>query len=112
MKKIILICNLLLMSFTKEGDELAAIDQLITLSQRQLETEQHLKTLMLSFKEQQEAFFQGDQTLKSAGDMVATASAILNIIDTHHYRELLPPIYLEELEMFSSIARKNGVSRP
>lgn len=112
MKKIILICTLLLMSFAKEGDELVAIDQLIDLTERQLGTQKQLKALILSFKQQQDTFFQGDQTLKSAGEMVSTASEILYLIETHNYRELLPHVYLEELEMFSSIARKNRVARP
>lgn len=101
-----------LMSFSREGDEVEIIDKLVHLSEQQLSTQRELKSLMSLFKTQQDAFFKGDQTKERASEMVLTAARILKIIDAHNYRHLFSVVYLQELEMFASIANKNSPARP
>lgn len=101
-----------LMSFSREGDEIEAIDKLMNLTEQQFFTQKELKSLMSLFKTQQDAFFNGNQTKEHTVQMVTTAARILKIIDTHNYRHLFSLLYLQELEMFASIANKNTPARP
>jgi len=101
-----------LMSFSREGDEVEIIDKLMNLTEQQLSVQKELKSLMALFKTQQDAFFHGDQTKEHASQMVSTAAHILKVIDAHNYRHLFSLLYLQELEMFASIANKNSPARP
>ncbi len=94
------------------ADELKIVDQLIETTKRQLETQKHLKDLMIQFRDQKESFVQGNQTKEHAGKMVRTARQIYEIITANHLEFLFPKDYLDELTFFSSIAGKSGISKP
>ena len=93
-------------------DEIRTIEQLIETTGRQLESQQHLRELMLQFKTQQEEFVQGNQTRAHAGRMVRTARQIYEMIASNHLEHLFAKDYLDELTFFSSIAGKTSVTRP
>lgn len=95
-----------------EEDEVKIIDQLIAATSAQLETEKHLKELMLQFKKQREEFIQGNQTKVHAARMVRTARHIYETITANHLEHLFAKDYLDELTFFSSIAGKTAVKRP
>jgi hypothetical protein len=95
-----------------EDDEVKVIDQLITATARELETQKQMKELMLQFKRQREEFIQGNQTKTHAGKMVRTARQIYELITSHHLEHLFAKDYLDELTFFSSIAGKTAVTRP
>ena len=100
------------MSFSKEGDEVEMIEKLMNLTEEQLKSQKELKNLMALFKTQQDTFFHGNQTKEHAAQMVTTAAHILKVIDAHNYRHLFSLLYLQELEIFASIANKNTPARP
>lgn len=93
-------------------DEIKILEQLIQTTEKQLEMQKRLKTLMVEFKNQQEQFVQGDQTKAHASQMVRTARQIYELIAINHIDYLFPKSYLEELAFFSSIAGKNKISKP
>ncbi len=95
-----------------ENDEVKVIDQLITATSRQLETQKQMKELMLQFKKQREEFIQGNQTKSHAGRMVRTARQIYEMISSNHLEHLFAKDYLDELTFFSSIAGKTALTRP
>jgi hypothetical protein len=95
-----------------ENDEVKIIDQLITATSRQLETQKQMKELMLQFKKQREEFIQGNQTKSHAGRMVRTARQIFEMISSNHLEHLFAKDYLDELTFFSSIAGKTAVTKP
>jgi hypothetical protein len=95
-----------------EEDEVKIVDHLITATTAQLETQKHLKELMLQFKKQREEFIQGNQTKAHAGRMVRTARQIYEIIAANHLEHLFAKDYLDELTFFSSIAGKTAVAKP
>jgi hypothetical protein len=95
-----------------EDDEVKVIDQLITVTTRQLETQKQMKELMVQFKKQREEFIQGNQTKSHASKMVRTARQIYEIITSNHLEHLFAKDYLDELTFFSSIAGKTAVIRP
>lgn len=88
------------------------VDRLIQNSQNQLDTQIHLKELMIRFNHLKEAFVQGDESKKTASAMVYTAREILEIISDQHLEFHFSKDYLDELTLFSSIAGKNGIKRP
>lgn len=95
-----------------ESDEINMIDQLISTTQHQLETQKQIKNLMLQFKKQREEFVQGNQTRAHAGKMVRTARQIYEMITSNHMEHLFAKDYIDELTFFSSIAGKTALSRP
>ncbi len=90
-----------------EDDEIKVIDQLIAATTSQLETQKHLRVLMIQFKKQREEFVQGNQTKAHAGKMVRTARQIYEIITANHLEHLFAKDYLDELTFFSFDRRKN-----
>ena len=90
----------------KEGDEIQALDSLIASSERQLITCKKLRNLIAQFQEQQNAFHQGEQTKELAIQMVQTASKILSLAKEHELMYLFSPFFVEELNLFSGIAKK------
>lgn len=96
----------------ENGDEIRTLDTLIASTTKQLETQKQLKKLMLQFREQQEAFVQGEESKTLAGQMVRTARQIHELITANHIEHLFPKDYLDELNFFSSIAGKNKISKP
>jgi hypothetical protein len=95
-----------------ENDEIKVIDQLITATSRQLETQKQMRELMIQFKKQREEFIQGNQTKSHASRMVRTARQIYEIISSNHLEHLFAKDYLDELTFFSSIAGKTAVTKP
>lgn len=108
----VIVSSLILMSFSREGDELEAIERLMSLTEQQLQAQKELKDHVVLFKAQQDAFFNGTQTKEHVSRMVTTASDILKIIEAHNYRHLFSLLYLQEIEMFANIANKKGPARP
>jgi uncharacterized protein YdaL len=100
-----------LMGLSKEGEELKILDKLIATSERQLALQKELKLLVADFQHQQDLFYQGQeggqQTKELASKMVNTAQTILKIGEENHYLHLFPLFFVEELKLFSGIAKKN-----
>lgn len=100
-----------LLGLSKEGEELKILDELIAISERQLALQKELKLLVADFQRQQDLFYQGQeggqQTKELASKMVNTAQAILKIAEENHYLHLFPLFFVEELRLFSGIAKKN-----
>lgn len=92
--------------------DIAAVEHLIQITTLQLEKQKELKALMLEFREQQDQFFQGDQSKAHASKMVITAHKILEMIKQSRIHHLFSSDYLEELALFSSIANKSAPARP
>lgn len=108
LKKIILL-SLLLFSFAKEGEEVQILDELIATTKRQLVLQKELKLLIADFHNQQDQFHLDPlQSKQLASDMVQTASKILTLAEEAHYLHLFPPFFVEELKLFSTIAKKNS----
>ncbi len=97
---------------TTSADEIIAMDSLIESTARQLESQKHLREMMIEFIKQKEEFMQGNQTKSHASFMVRTARQIYEQISSNHIQNLFPQDYLDELVFFSSIAGKNTVKQP
>jgi len=102
--------SLSLLSFSREGEELKILDDLIAISERQITLQKELRDQIIQFHTQQDLFYQGldsDQKTKElASKMVATAAAILKTSEENHYLHLFPPFFVEELKLFANISKK------
>jgi len=109
---LISIISLSLFSFSREGEELKILDDLIATSERQIVLQKNLRSLILEFHTQQDLFYQGlenDQKTKElASKMVSTAQTILKTSEENHYLHLFPPFFVEELKLFANIAKKQS----
>lgn len=95
-----------------QEDEILAIEHLIQATQKNLEIQKFLKEKMIRFVEQKEQFAAGQQTKQHASRMVHTAQEIYEIIKDYRLQYLFTSHYLEELALFSSIAKKTVPARP
>ncbi len=106
------IISLSLFSFSREGEEVKILDDLIATSERQIVLQKSLRSLILEFHTQQDLFYQGlenDQKTKElASKMVSTAQNILTTSEENHYLHLFPPFFVEELKLFANIAKKQS----
>ncbi len=93
-------------------DEVRKVDYLIEATGKKLEQQKELQRLMVLFQEQEERFFQGDQSKEHALRMVRTAHQILGHIKKAHLEYLFSSEYLEQLAVFSSIAGRRSPVRP
>lgn len=114
MKSKVLTLFLLLLPLTgfalaKEGEDLQVIGNLIASQERQLIIYHKLQSLMEEFQKEQDRFAQGEQTKELTSQMVLTASQILKLVQDHQLLHLLTPFYIEELKLFSSIAKKRSL---
>jgi hypothetical protein len=109
--KILILLSCLFFSFAKEGDEIAAIDRCIAQTEQQLTKQRELKSLLVAYREKQEAFMKS-QTKESAAEMVVLAAQILKMVEENNYQALFPTVYLEELRVFEMIAHKKAPARP
>lgn len=101
-----------LMSFAKGGDEIETISQLVQTTERQLSAQKQLQELISVFKQQQEIFFQGNQSKDHSTKMVHTAVEILKIVKENNYENLFSPVFMHELQLFSAIATKKTPGKP
>lgn len=99
-------------SFTQEGDELASFDLLIDQTTRQLNQQKVIRSLMESYKKQQEIFLASQNSKAEAEKLVGMASEILASLEENHYDHVVPLFYLQELRRFASLARKTTPSSP
>jgi hypothetical protein len=104
------IISLTLFSFSREGEELKILDDLIATSERQLAIQKELRALVVEFHTQQDLFYQGSekdqQTKELASKMVTSAMTILKMSEDNHYLHLFPPFFVEELKLFAGIGKK------
>ncbi|HEY5235921.1 MAG TPA: hypothetical protein VIJ14_07070 [Rhabdochlamydiaceae bacterium] len=102
--------SLSLLSFSRDGEELNILDDLIATSERQIDLQKELRDLIIQFHTQQDLFYQGsdnDQKTKElASKMVSTAAKILKNSEENHYLHLFPPFFVEELKLFANISKK------
>jgi hypothetical protein len=104
------IISLTLFSFSREGEELKILDDLIATSERQLAIQKELKALIVEFHTQQDLFCdgpeKGQKTKELASQMVDTAMKIQQMAADNHYLHLLPPFFFEELKRFANVGKK------
>jgi hypothetical protein len=103
---------LTLCGYAQEPEEVKALDCLIALTERHLETQRTLKQLMLDLVAQKEAFVSSEPSKQQAARLVSTARRILLIINEERYEHLFSSEYLQELAWFASIAGKSAPARP
>ena len=107
---LIMVMPSLVFGIAKEGEELQILDDLIASTERQVALQKELRDLIANFHQQQKTFQEGQQTKELALQMVQTASKIMRMAEDHHLMYLFPPFFIEELKLFSGIAKKKTPS--
>lgn len=109
--RLLILLSLFCFSFTKEGDEIAVINELLERTERQLSSQKNLKELMTALNNQEKTFLEGNESKIHVSLMTETALQILKVIEENHYSDLFPSPYMEELRLFSKIAQKKTPSK-
>lgn len=93
---------------SKEGEELQTLGDLIASSERQLVVYKELHALIAQFQKEQDLFHEGEETKDLALQMVQTASKIQRFAKEHGLMHLFSSFFVEELNLFSTIAKKQN----
>ena len=93
-------------------DEILAVENLIVVTESQLQKQKELKNLIVLFEQQKQLFMKGDQSKSLAGRLLKNASQILSLVKENHLQHLFPSEYMEELALFSSMAAKKRPVAP
>ncbi|MFS8564473.1 MAG: hypothetical protein LVR00_09315 [Rhabdochlamydiaceae bacterium] len=110
--RLLIILSCFCFSFTKEGDEIAVITELLERTDRQLSFQKQLKELMVALNDQEKTFLAGNESKTHVSLMTETALQILKLIEDNHYADLFPSPYMEELRLFAKIANKKSPTKP
>ncbi len=90
----------------KIEEDRSALNRLISITERKLESQKELKNLITEFEKQQALFYAGEQTKELASKMVFTAQSILSLIKENNYFYLFHSSFIEELYFFEKIDKK------
>lgn len=93
-------------------NEIKTLDNLIEISQKNLENQRALKSMIVDYKKIQEQFLRNDQDKELMFRMVRQAHRVLETIKENHLTHLFRKEFLSELTLFSQIAVKKGIPKP
>jgi hypothetical protein len=109
---VISIISLSFFSFSRDGEELKILDDLIASSERQLTIQKELRALIVKFQFEQDLFYQGPEkgqkTREIVSKMVDTAMEIQKLAEDNHYLHLLPAYFLDGLQQCVNIGKKRN----
>lgn len=91
-------------------DEIEMMDKSISASEKRLEAQRQIKSLMLELRRLEDCVAKTEDSKKEATKMVRLAEKILAVIQEERLESLFSSAYLEELRFYSSFARKTHLA--
>ncbi|WP_213151480.1 MULTISPECIES: hypothetical protein [unclassified Neochlamydia] len=93
-------------------NELKRLDQLIFVTERNLEQQKALREIFLHYQERQSFYLQNPQDKESTLHMVKAAYQLLEAIKANHLLQTFDTEFISQLTFFSQFATKQGSSTP
>lgn len=91
--------------------ELQLLNNLITITQQNLENQRALKELFLDYQQQQVNYLHDAQNKELTLKMVKSALRLLESIKTNHLLQTFDTEFISQLTFFSQFATKRGVPK-
>ena len=92
-----------------ELDGVEALELSIERTQKNLDTQQKLKEMLVNLKELKKLFVKAETSKEEAWKMVKISSQALRLIESEHLEHLFAVEFIEELKVLSSYAKKTSV---
>lgn len=92
--------------------QISMLDDLITMTERSLNGEKQIKTLIIDYQKIQEQYLKNQNDKDLVVKMVRMAHRILIAIQENHLTQQFDPDFISELTLFSKIAAKKGIPKP
>lgn len=86
-------------------DEWDCINQLIALTEQNLESQRALRALIAEYRQEQLAFLQGDKTAKRLRQLSQLARQVQHGIQEAHLEELFGSHFMEEISLLSTVGQ-------
>ncbi len=93
------------------SSELSRLDNLIVMTQQNLQNQLALRTLLEQYQQIQAQHLQNDQDIEILFKLVKMAQRLFESIKQNHLTHLFEQDFLSELALFSQIANKRGIPR-
>ena len=96
----------------EEQDALACIDNLLVATERAIENQKKLKTLIIEYKEVEKKAIARPDDIDAVSKLVFQAKKVYEAIAVSHLEHYFPQRFLQELEQLSQVADKNNIPSP
>jgi hypothetical protein len=93
-------------------NELKRLDQLIFVTEMNLEQQKALRELFLYYQDRQSSYLQNPQDKESTLHMVRAAYQLLEAIKANHLLQTFDTEFISQLTFFSQFATKQGIPSP
>lgn len=92
--------------------EIEIVEGLIKLSERNVETQKNLRTLLLDYQVANKNYVQNPEDKDALFKTAKLALKTSQIIQENHLEHLFTQEFMSELNLFAQIAKKMGIPRP
>lgn len=92
------------------ADAVESLEQSIEATERRLEAQRKLKTLLTDYAALKKVFLQDNPSRTDAWRMVKTAEQACKLIEEAHLQPLFAAEFFEELKVFASYATKSSIT--
>lgn len=90
----------------REGQEMQMLDQLITVTQKNLERQRQLRCYITEYLDLQARYIENTDDKDLSVQLVRKAKQVLDGIQQQHLNQAFDPEFISELSFFANIAQK------
>ncbi len=94
------------------ANELSILDNLIEVSEQNVETQKKLRDLIKKYQQLQSQYLQDEQNKEVLYKLVRVAYQASEIIKENHLSQVFDPDFLSELNLLAQIGQKRGIPSP
>jgi hypothetical protein len=96
----------------KLAPELSAINNLIDITKKNVETQEKIKEQIISYQKVNKEFLKQPENEELLYQTIICADRLLDDINHAYITQIFSPEFLKELKLFSQIAKNQGVRKP
>lgn len=94
------------------ANEIAMLDDLIAVTEQNLEKQKKIKILVVEYQKIQSVYLQNTENKEMLFRMIKSAYRLLESIKDAHLTQAFDPKFISELNLLSQIAAKSGIAKP
>ena len=89
---------------TSQDPEISVLDNLIEVTQKNLNNQKLLHQKLIHFKEVQKKYIEDTDNKKLAEDMIYSANEVLQVIESSHLMHLFNVDFMKDIEFFAQFS--------
>jgi hypothetical protein len=93
-------------------DDIAALDLLISATEKSLQRQKALKVLLVQYKQAEQEAIKNSDDAKSVAKLIACGKEVYSAIKTAYLEDYFSPQFIEELKTLADIGDKKQIPSP